>query len=440
MQQLSLKFEALLWHPRVHALPWFAQRAVRVIRFCYAIVRDVLGTTLTLRAMGLVYITMLSIVPLLALAFAALKGFGIHRSRIEPALLNVLAPLGDKGAELTTQLITLVDNVKGGLLAGIGLLLLIYTTVSMIKKVEDSLNFIWRVATARGVAQRFSEYLSVILVGPLIMVTALGLIATIGSNAFVEKILSIEPFGSSAILLGKLMPYLLVSLAFGLAYWFIPNTKVKVRAAAGGGIIGGILWAASGVLFASFVVTSTRNFDIYASFAIVIMALMWLYISWLILLIGAQASFYIQHPEYLRVGYRQLRIGGQLKELAALSMALEIAKRFRSGAEPLSSNLIAKEFGVPGILLDSISQRLQSAGLIVVSNRDRLIPNRDPDQITVREIIDAVRNPQDGDMFKGGNWPSAVSQVFGKLDAASHAELHDQSLYDLLDGDPQSAS
>jgi membrane protein len=383
--------------------------------------------------MGLVYITILSIVPLLALLFAALKGFGIHRSRVEPALLNLLAPLGDKGAELTSQLIAIVDNVEGGLLAGIGLLLLIYTTVSMIKMIEDSLNFVWRVENSRGIAQRFGEYLSVILVGPLIMITALGLIATIGSNALVERILSIQPFGATAVMLGKSLPYIILSIGFGLAYWFMPNTRVRVRAAAIGGLIGGVLWAASGVLFATFVVTSTRRIDIYASFAVVIIALIWLYISWLILLIGAQASFYIQFPEYLRVGYRQLKVGSQMREQAALSTMLIVSRRFRAAEPAFSSNEVAKQLGVSGLLISSISQRLCSAGLLAIDSRGRIMPGRDPATILVSDILDAVRNPQDGDMFRGGNWPEHVTRVTDRLNSATRSALAGQSIYALLD-------
>jgi membrane protein len=410
------------------------------VRFFYAIIRDVLSTTLTLRAMGLVYITILSIVPLLALLFAALKGFGIHRSRIEPALQNLLTPLGDKGVELTKQLILIVDNVQGGLLAGIGLLLLIYTTVSMIKKVEDSLNFVWRVENSRGIAQRFGEYLSVILVGPLIMITALGLIATVGSNAMVERMLAIDALGASAVMLGKLMPYLLLSLGFGLAYWFIPNTRVKIGAAMGGGLIGGMLWATSGVLFATFVVSSTRNFDIYASFAVVIIALMWLYISWLILLIGAQASFYLQNPEYLRVGYRQLKVGGALRERAAVSMMLLMAKRFRSGEPALSINEFARELKIPGLLLGAVGHRLRSAGLIDFASNDRVVPQNDPGNMAVSSILEAVRNPQDGDIFNGGAWPQRVVSLFRRMETAARNELKDQSLYDMLDSEDNNTS
>ncbi len=437
MDELPLKIETLLWGRRVADLPPPLQLAVRCLRFLYAILRDVLTTTLTLRAMGLVYITIMSIVPLLALAFSALKGFGIHRSRVEPALRNILEPLGDKGAELTDQLIGFVDNVQGGLLAGAGLVLLIYTTVSMIKKVEDSLNYIWRVDNARSFFQRFGEYLSVVLVGPLLMVTAVGLIATASSNALVEWLMTIEPFGTTAVMLGRLMPYFLVSFVFALAYWFIPNTRVKIGAALVGGVTGGFLWAASGMLFATFVATSTRNVDIYASFAVLIIALMWLYISWLILLIGAQASFYLQNPEYTRVGYRTLRLGNELIEQMALSLMLLVAGNFRKGAGPLSTNTVAERIGVPGILLTTVRERLTSAGLLETGTRNRLMPGRDPATISVADVFVAMRGAHDSDIYRTGNWPAAVRTVFSDIAAATEPRLRALSLYDLLDARPR---
>jgi membrane protein len=437
LDELLHKLEAILWNPQVKTLRPPLRLLIYGIRFVYANVRDVLTTTLTLRAMGLVYITILSIVPMLALTFSALKGFGIHQSRIKPALLNFLEPLGDKGVELTENLIAIVDNVQGGLLAGAGLLLLIYTTVSMFKKIEDSLNYIWRVENARSFIQRFGEYLSVVLVGPLLMVTAIGLIATIGSNALVDQALSNKLLGSTAVLIGKMMPYALVSLMFGLLYWFIPNTRVKLSAALIGGITGGVLWAFSGVVFATFVVNSTRNVTIYASFAIIIIALMWLYISWLILLIGAQASFYFQNPEYQRVGYRQLNIGNQMREQSALSLMLIVAESFRSSGPTYTANQIGARLGIPGILLGPVKQRLVTAGLLDIGNRGQLIPARDPGSISLGNVFAAVRDRNDADIFQVSKWPGKVNKVFTQIDSLTSTPLEEKSLYGLLDEEPE---
>lgn len=433
MDDLLLKIEALLWSRKLNDLPAIAQTAVKIIRFFYAILRDVLFSTLTLRAMGLVYITILSIVPLLALVFAGLKGFGFHRSNIEPALLNVLEPLGDQGVEITRQLINIVDNVQGGLLAGVGLILLVYTSVSMIRKIEESLNHIWRVDSARSLVQRFGEYLSVVLVGPVLMLTAVALIAAVGSNALVGQITDNAILGPTAIMIGKLMPYLLVSLVFGMLYWFIPNTRVKIQYALLGGLIGGMLWAASGVIFATFVVNSTRNASIYASFAIAIVALMWLYISWLILLIGAQAAFYAQRPEYQRVGYRELNVGNQIREQAALSLMLMVAEAFRDKHKTIKTEEISQRLKVPGILLGPVKTRLQAAGLLVVTSKDHLMPSRDPAKITLLDVIAAVRTANTADVYRSGTWPVQVNQVLEELDGQMRESLEVRSLYDLLD-------
>jgi len=433
MDDLFQKLETWLWHPKVETLPAPLRWLVEVFRFLYAVIRDVVTTDLTLRAMGLVYITILSIVPMLALTFSALKGFGIHRSRIKPALLNIFEPLGEQGVEITEELIGFVDNIQGGLLAGAGLMLLIYTTVSMIKKIEDSLNRIWRVDNARSFVQRFGEYLSLILVGPLVMVSVLGLIGGLSSNALVDWAMEFKILNDTSILLGKLSPYLLVSLLFSLMYWFIPNTRVKFSAALTGGVTGGVLWAFSGVLFATFVVGSTRNFTIYSSFAIVIIALMWLYISWLILLTGAQVSFYYQNREYLRVGYRQLHIGNKLREQAALSIMTYVADAFRNSAKSQTTNDIGNLLGLPGMLLSPIKTRLINAKLLKEDRRGGLMPSRDPATISVAEVLAAVREPQDEDVFRISRWPKCVDNVFAEIDTQIGTPLYSKNIYGLLD-------
>ncbi len=172
------KLESLFWDPRIEGLPLVLKLAIKALRFAYAVLRDIVAGNITLRAMGLVYITILSIVPAIAIVFSILKGFGFHR-RLEPFLANFLLPLGEKGVELTTQVMSFVENVQGNVLAGLGLIMLFVTTVSMAQKVEDSFNFVWRVDRPRGLAQRLSEYLSLILIVPVVMITAVTLIAGI---------------------------------------------------------------------------------------------------------------------------------------------------------------------------------------------------------------------------------------------------------------------
>ena len=432
MDAISKKIESLLWASQFDNLPFAADRTVKLLRFIYAVLRDIIAGNLTLRAMGLVYVTILSIVPVIAISFSILKGFGFHR-QLEPFLYNFLEPLGEKGVDLADQVMSFVENIQGDVLAGVGLILLFVTTISMAQKVEDSFNFVWRVDRPRGLAQRLSEYLSLILIGPVVMVTALALIAGIKSNEMVQEISGIQPIGETLLLFGKLAPYVLVVLAFSVIYWFLPNTRVKFYAALLGGLVGGILWAGTGFVFATFVATSARTITIYATFAIVIMALIWLYLCWLILLIGALVSFYAQNPEHLRVGYRTVSVGNRQRELIAFSIMIEAATAFRNDMSQPTVTDVAGQLRLPELLVAPIINRLVAAGLLSRTGKDQLFPQRDPNGINLKQVINAVREPQFMDVFPEGRWTELVTDISGRVNSALDGELAGQSLYDILE-------
>ena len=268
--ELTKRLRDLVWKADIDALPPLRGRAVTTLRVIYVVVRDLADGQLTLRAMSLVYTTLLSMVPLLAVSFSVLKAFGVH-NQIEPMLLNLLAPLGDKGVEITTRIIGFVDNMKAGLLGSLGLAFLIYTVISLLQKIERTFNFTWHVTQNRPFAQRFSDYLSVVLIGPVLVFSAIGITASVLSMDVVQKLAAIEPFGNLIELGSRLVPYLLIIAAFAFIYIFIPNTKVRAGSALVGGLVAGILWETTGWVFASFIVTSTKYTAIYSTFATLIM-------------------------------------------------------------------------------------------------------------------------------------------------------------------------
>ena len=290
--------ETLVWGDLLEKRGPLGRYAAVVLRYIYALGRDILFGQLTLRSMSLVYTTLLSVVPLVAFSFSILKGLGKHKE-LEPLLYDLVAPLGPQGREITDQIITLVDNVKGGLLGGISLAFFIYTAISMVQKVEESFNYVWYVSKPRSFARRFSEYFFVLLIGPLVMVIALGILASIQSNDVVQLILNNDSLGPVFVIASKFTPYLLIGGVFTFLYMYMPNTKVKFKSALVGGFAGGILWASAGAFFATFILYASRTQLIYSGFAVAITTLIWLYLSWLILLIGAQIAFYYQHYRYL---------------------------------------------------------------------------------------------------------------------------------------------
>jgi membrane protein len=436
------RIESFLWQPPANVASGPARFLLPVLRILYCVVRDIAGGQLTLRAMSLVYTTLLSVVPLIAFSFSVLKGFGFHR-QAEPLLYNFLQPLGEKGVELTDQIIGFVDNVSGKLLGGIGLLLLVYTVVSMVQKVESSFNYIWHVQQSRSLARRFSDYLSVILVGPIVMVAAMGLIGTISSHSIVQRLAQVEPFGSTILLAGKFAPVLLLTLLFTFLYVFITNTRVKLGPAMIGGAAAGVMWAVGGKLFASFVAGSAKYDAIYTSFAIVIIALIWLYVSWLILLIGSQIAFYVQHPEYMRIGQRRVAALGRQRDAMALELMLRVGRAFLDGTPEEDVNEIAAAIGVPGDTLGPVAECLQRAGLLTVTEQGALIPGRDIGNIRLVEIFEALRAAPSSVRLPQENTEPRVESLLDELEASARNTLDDRTLRDLLlaeDGSPSADS
>ncbi len=428
---VSQRAEELLWNPP----PALASGPGRILlwtgRYLYALVRDMVTGQLNLRAMSLVYTTLLSIVPLLAFSFSVLKGFGFHHE-VEPLLYQFLEPLGEKGVELTNQVIGFVDNVKGGLLGGIGLLVLVYTVVSMIQKIESAFNHIWHVARSRSLARRFSDYISVILVGPVLMVAAMGMIATISSYTLVKELSAIPSVGSTLVLAGKITPILLLSFVFGFVYAFVTNTKVNLASAALGGVSAGIMWAIAGRLFAAFVVESTRYAAIYTGFAVVIIALIWLYVGWLILLLGAQIAFYHQHPEYLRTGQRKVVPTGRKREALALELLVRVGRSFMKGPTTLNVNQLATAIGVPGTALERVAGTLQESGLITRSEEGALAPGRDLGSTTLADVFRALRQPDDQAVLDIRGVEPEIESLLDEIDNVIAGNLDNRTIRDLI--------
>lgn len=365
-------------------------------RTAYAVLRDVMSGQLTLHAMSLVYTTLLSIVPMLALSFSVLKAMGVHQ-RIEPFLYQFFQPLGPQGVEVAEQILTFVDNMKVGVLGSVGLALLVYTVIALVQKIERSFNMIWRVPEMRSLAQRFANYLSVIMIGPLLMVSAIGITATIFSSELVQRLIEIEPLGSAVLVASRLMPVFLVVGAFTFVYIFIPNTRVKLRFALIGGVIAGVTWQIGGMIFASFVAGSTRYAAIYSSFAIGILLLIWTYIHWMILLMGSSIAFYLQNPGNVS-RKREVDPSPELQEQVALVLMWSVCQPFAKGLPAPQQEKLERDMQVPGEITRRISDKLIRKGLLNLAGAsgDHLVPGRALDLIRVGDVLKAVRDDEEG--------------------------------------------
>ena len=419
----------------------FGRAAAATLRYIFALIRDLASGQLTMRAMSLVYTTLLSVVPLLAFSFAILKGLGVFE-QLRPYLTGLLAPLGEQGAQITEQILMLVNNVRGSVLGGLGLVFFLYTAISMVQKVEEAFNYVWYVSKPRSFAVRFSEYLVVLMVGPMLMVAAIGMITSIQSNTVVQYLLTNPQLGPLFVIAGKLVPYLLISAVFTFLYMFMPNTSVKLRSALVGGVCGGIMWATIGAAFTTFILYSARTLQIYAGFAVAVTTLFWLYLNWLVLLIGAQIAFYHQRSAFLRIGRREPQLSNGMRERLALNVMYLTGAAFRSDDAPLTMGQLCEKLGIPSLALTPVVTALEEAGLLIISDKDQLLsgkgteellPGREMARIRLREILGVVRDMGETGSTRAPTWSGTVNLLGEKLDDALEAIVGEKTLSDLLD-------
>jgi len=425
--------QQLLWGTDAAALSRLHKTTLVAARILYRVIDDFMQGQLTLRAMSLVYTTLLSMVPLLALSFSLLKAFGVH-NMIEPLLLNFLSPLGEKGTELAQQIVHFVSNIGVGVLGSLGLVLLIYTVVSLIQKVEEAFNFIWHVSSLRNLPQRLSGYLSVVLVGPMLVVTALGITASVMSSALMNQLVAIEPFGTLIITFSKLLPYLLVIGAFTATYLIIPNTTVRWRSALVGGVVSGVLWETVGWGFASFIVTSAKYTAVYSGFAIVILFLVWLYLNWLVLLLGASIAFYHQNPGYQTSSGVHERLGYRHQQAMALEIMRLLGESYQRGETRWSLDSLSDRFALPVETVNEVLAKLQTHGLVVQTCNDsaHLVPGRDLQTILVKQVLDVVSGDLLPEQDAGRHTSQAVVDVMQRVDAQVSKHFAQMCIKDML--------
>ena len=439
LKNINAYLNKLLWGTSLKKVNKFQAFFIRTLRIFYGVSRDFSSGLPTLRATGLVYTTLLSIVPLLAVSFSVLKGFGAH-NQLEPALISLLEPLGEKGIEISQQIISFVDNMQVGVLGSIGLAVLIYTILSLVKKIENSFNDTWRIATTRNIVKRFSNYLSVILLGPVLLFAASGMTASFHSSTVVNKLISIEPFGSALLFLGTIFPYILTVISFCFIYVLIPNTKVQIRSALYGAIIAAFAWKFVGSLFGTFIVNSTNYTAIYSGFAIMIVFMIWIYLSWLIVLTGASFAYYHQNPERISNKSQVIRLSSRLREKLALTIMQMIANSFHNSQPAWSIQSLADKTTISEPAISLIISALLENNLLIATeetiddHNQTFVPARSLENISVSDILNVARSAEETPFLRPDN-VETVTQVHDTITAIEDAireTTNEISLKDLI--------
>jgi membrane protein len=440
LAEIRRGFNTLVWDTSTSTLPGWQAWLIKMLRIFLATARDIKGGLPTLRAMGLVYTTLLSLVPLLAVSFSVLKGFGVH-NQVEPMLLNLLEPLGEQGVEITDKIIGFVDNVNVRVLGSLSLVFLFYTVISLLTKIEQAVNHTWRIRKYRSILQRVTEYISIIMIGPVLIFAAIGLTASISTSTVADALASMESFGTLIWLISNITSFLLVAGAITFIYLVVPNEKVRLKSAFTGAVVAALLWKLTGWVFKSFIAGSTNYSAIYSGFAILIVFMIWLYLSWLILLVGATVAFYHQHPERTSSRQQVMRLSSRLREKIALLVMLRIAQSFHYDSDKFTRQKLGKNLDIATEALSLVITPLQQHGLLTESS-DRnpvYLPGRSLEHIKIKEIWDAVRCAQESAHLNPDNVASdqAIDSLLNSIDESIAATLDDISLLDLVKRDDE---
>ena len=406
---------------------------VRGVRVACHVGRDIWEGQLTLRAMSLVYTTLLSLIPLFAISFSVLKGFGVHRE-IEPFLITFLAPLGERAEEIAVRLVEFIDNTSVSVLGYAGFALLFFAVVSLMQKIERAFNYVWHVSRDRTFTERIRDYLTLVIVGPTLMFAAAGMWASILGTDIIDRFAEVAPLGWLINSLTRMLPVLVIIIAFSFIYAFVPNTKVRWQPALIGGIIAGLMWNLGGVGFALFVGSSANYPAIYSSFATAIFFMIWLYLAWMILLIGGSISFYLQNPQPLSLHHQQLTLSNRTKEKLALAIAAAVASRYYAGERPHSTASLTELLGLPTSLVDEVVAALEARGLLVRTGEGSpaYVPARSWETVSVGDLMDCIRaHGEDAQLTPDAVTEELIAEVWGRYERALNASVENVSLREL---------
>ncbi|MBN2720456.1 MAG: YihY family inner membrane protein [Proteobacteria bacterium] len=429
-----------IWRIRKGETGFFRWIGVRALRIILLTLRGFVENRGQMRASSLTFYSLLSIVPVLAMIFGVAKGFGFQKT-LEIEITKALAAHGEVATQIIVFANRLLENTKGGLVAGVGFAFLIWTVIKVLSNIEQSFNEIWGVQEPRSWARKVADYLSLLLLLPLAFVSssAVTVIVTSQMEAILDR-LKILGYFSPLIQIGlRLLPLVAIWFMFTFLYVFMPNTRVKFRAALLAGIVAGTVYQVFQMVYVTFQVGVARYNAIYGSFAALPLFLIWLQASWMIVLSGAELSFATQNVDTYEFEPDVNMASPAFRKLLALRIVNLLVENFRPGENPMEENTISLKLGIPVRLLRQLLHELVEAGVITCVRLEKekvpaYQPAFDPagmDVATVLEHLDkrgtenlpVIRSPQLDELresieaFRRENRESEANRLLGKIEA-----------------------
>ena len=402
-----------IWRITENEVSGLKELYINAIKTLILAVRGFMNDNLTVKASALTYNTMLAIVPLLAVLFGIAKGFGFQET-VRQELLNYF-PGQKMELDQTFHFVeSYLDQAQGGIIIGVGLILLFYTVISLISSIEETFNQIWQIKKSRPWYRKISDYLALFLIVPILMTTSSGMSIFISTaqNSFFSQYVFLTPVVERVL---SLTPFLITILVFTGAYILLPNTKVRFVNGLVAGIVAGCAFQFFQYLFISGQIWVSKYNAIYGSFAVLPLLLLWLQLSWLICLFGAELSYASQNVKKFSFERDSKHISRRYKDFLTLLIASLIVKRFeKEDTPPYTADELSNTYRIPIRITTQILYLLTELGIIIEVNygEDERVayyqPATDINKLTVGELLNRL------DRFGSENFKIDTNELFNK--------------------------
>lgn len=342
-----------------------------------------------LRASALTFTTMLSLVPFLAFAFAILKGLGVQNV-LEPIVLNNLTA---GSQEIVDRIVTYINKTNMASVGAIGLATLIGSVISLLGTIEETFNVVWRVRETRSLTRKFSDYLSVVVSAPLLVLAATSINTTLRSQTAVAWIVSNTYLGPVILGVFKILPYVSIWAALVFVYIFIPNTRVSFRSALVGGIFAGTIWQLAQWAHLTFQLGVSNYNAIYGTLAVLPVFMLWIYVSWAIVLLGVEVVHSHQNWWSADMDVDGTPLNALSREKLAVLLVLHVCRHFCEGRRPPTIDEISSNYMIPRQYVDTLLEELAQDGFLAraCDGAEGWLPARDPERITPADVVESIR-------------------------------------------------
>ena len=382
-----------IWHTSISDISRGKSFVIRQLRIIVLAARGFMNDRVQLRASSLTLYTMLSLIPFVAIAFGIAKGFALDQ-KLQELLVNEFKSQPEVLSWILNQANSAIQATSGGYIAGIGLIILIWSVMSLLDQIESSFNHIWQIDASRPWLRKFTDYIAIMIFAPvfLILSSSINVFVSTELSDFMARSSILEFFKPIIMFLIKLAPYVLTWIALTILFVIMPNTKVRLVPALVSAIITGTILQILQWLYIDLQFGITKLSAIYGSFAAIPLFIVWVQSSWIILLLGAELSFANQNVSRYEFESEALNVSSYQKRALILMIMNKIIRNFAVGEKPISSENISKSLKVPVRLVRDILQDLTSGNLVSVihenEHEERLYqPAMDINKLSVSFVL-----------------------------------------------------